>query len=310
MTDGLLVVDKPVGPTSHDVVARMRRVLGERRIGHTGTLDPAASGVLMLVVGRATRLARFMATDTKTYEAVVRLGASTDTYDAQGQVTGPTYTGSMPSSQQVEQALAAFVGPGVQRPPAYSAKKMGGRRSYDVARRRARAGQAPVAPAPVAVSVDRLELTSCAGGDVGLVITCSAGFYVRSLAHDLGERLGTGAHLVALRRTRVGDLTLADARALGDIDRDREAALAALVPMARLLPSMPSMILTPGGIARIARGQDVGRGEAARATGPGQAAGRSVPPGGWVRLLAPNGDLVAVAVVEASGLLHPAVVLK
>src|SRR5712671_6150431 len=139
--DGVLVVDKPVGPTSHDVVARVRRILGEPRIGHTGTLDPMASGVLPLVVGRATRLVRFLTADDKRYEATIRFGFSTDTYDAQGQPASPRYEGMMPSRDAVEDALGVFRGTFLQQPPAFSAKKIDGRRSHKLARARRRAAQ-------------------------------------------------------------------------------------------------------------------------------------------------------------------------
>src|SRR5438552_1546326 len=137
--DGLLVIDKPVGPTSHDVVARVRRILGERRVGHTGTLDPLASGVLLLVIGRATRLAQFLSADMKRYEATIRLGFSTDTYDALGQPTTATYQGALPSAERIEEALNLFRGTFAQQPPAFSAKKIDGRRSYRIARAHRRA---------------------------------------------------------------------------------------------------------------------------------------------------------------------------
>jgi tRNA pseudouridine55 synthase len=202
--DGLLVVDKPAGPTSHDVVARMRRVLDERRIGHTGTLDPAATGVLALVLGRATRLAQFLTDSSKSYEAVVRLGVATDTGDAQGRAIGPVGGRPVPSRDAIEEALQGFRGTFLQQPPAFSAKRIGGKRSHDLAR----AGVASVLPAPVSVTVHRLDIVGADGDCVTLNLECSAGFYVRALAADLGERLGVGAHLVALRRTRAGDCTL------------------------------------------------------------------------------------------------------
>src|SRR5437762_10622266 len=136
--DGLLVIDKPAGPTSHDVVVRIRRVLGERRVGHTGTLDPAATGVLPLVLGRATRLARFLSAGEKSYEAVVRLGIATDTQDAEGVATGAAHAGPFPARQAIDSALDAFRGTFLQQPPAYSAKKIDGRRSYRLARARSR----------------------------------------------------------------------------------------------------------------------------------------------------------------------------
>src|SRR5919197_1069242 len=205
--DGLLLVDKPAGPTSHDVVERMRIALGERRIGHTGTLDPAATGLLPLVLGRATRLARFLSSCDKGYEAAVRLGLNTSSGDADGDPIGPSYDGALPSREAIEQALDAFRGTLAQQPPAFSAKRIGGRRCYDLAGRgRLHPGEGPVAvqPAPVTVIVHRIDLASYDGDTVTLTLDCSAGFYVRSLASDLGRQLGTGAHLTRLRRTRSG----------------------------------------------------------------------------------------------------------
>ena len=203
--DGLLVIDKPSGPTSHEVVARVRRALGERRIGHTGTLDPAATGVLPLVLGRATRLARFLSASDKSYEAVVRLGVATDTYDGAGTPAGPSYQGALPSREAIDRALDAFRGTFLQQPPAYSAKKIDGRRSYSLARAAARsAGDgiersstgAGALPTPVSVTTHSIVLVSVEGDRVTLNVSCSAGFYVRALAHDLGVRLGIGAHLL------------------------------------------------------------------------------------------------------------------
>ena len=145
--DGLLIIDKPAGPTSHDVVARMRRALHEPRIGHTGTLDPAATGVLLLVLGRATRLARFLSASDKSYEAVVRLGFSTDTLDARGRTTGPVSQASLPSREAIDAALDAFRGTFLQQPPAFSAKKIDGTRSHKLARARMRAADARLKPA-------------------------------------------------------------------------------------------------------------------------------------------------------------------
>ena len=220
--DGLLVIDKPPGPTSHDVVARMRRVLGERRIGHTGTLDPAASGVLPLVLGRATRLARFMSGSRKRYEAVVSFGQATDTYDAEGLPVGERSL-AIPSRTQIESALDTFRGTFEQQPPAFSAKKIAGRRSYESARA-ARVKPQPAGPGlpvPVSVTVHDLAIVALAGDQLTLSIECSAGFYVRSLAHDLGVRLGVGAHLAALRRTASAGLTLDVAITLDVAERSR-----------------------------------------------------------------------------------------
>ena len=327
--DGLLVIDKPIGPTSHDVVAHLRRTLGERRIGHTGTLDPLASGVLPLVVGRATRLARFLASSDKAYEAEVELGSSTTTYDREGEVVGTPYEGEWPSRHRIETALMGFRGTAWQTPPRYSAKKIAGRRSYRTARssaKRAEAGMtdepSPI-PAPVVVSVRVLELIEV---DVErlplrlrLRLECSAGFYVRSLAHDLGERLGTGGHLVALRRTRSGDLRLDAAVALDTATSSPTAALAALIPIAKMLPGLPAVTLSEEGVRLATCGQDVGPGLVAptsthvfAGTAPAAEENEDTDAGCPVhfRLLAPDGELVAIAErVPKSGLLHPSVVL-
>src|SRR5262245_45210446 len=196
--DGLLVVDKPEGLTSHDVVAIARRVLGEKRIGHTGTLDPLATGVLALACGRATRLVRFLTASDKDYEATVLFGVTTDTLDVTGEET--SRSGASPSRDTLAAALRAFEGEQLQVPPAYSAKKVGGRRAYDFARQ-----DEPVELAAVPVRLSRLELLDFGNNRCRLTLTCSAGFYVRSLVRDLGERCGTGATLEALRRTRSGE---------------------------------------------------------------------------------------------------------
>jgi tRNA pseudouridine55 synthase len=304
--DGLLIVDKPVGPTSHDIVARVRRAFGEPRIGHTGTLDPMASGVLPLVLGRATRLARFLSATEKTYVAVVRLGMATDSHDADGQPIGDPYDGAMPDSAAIERALDSFRGTFLQQPPRFSAKKIGGIRSHALARQqRARQATPQPAAAPVAVTVSDLRLLGARGADVELALTCSAGFYVRALAHDLGQRLGTGAHLAALRRTRAGDLRLEDAIPLDVIVGDAGAAAAAkaIVPMGRMLPTLPAAALSGEGVRRARHG---------RSLGP-QDFSTPVPPAasGFTRLLDSAGDLVGVAepMMHGAGVLHPVVIL-
>jgi tRNA pseudouridine55 synthase len=198
-------VAKPAGPTSHDVVDIVRRALGERRVGHLGTLDPFAKGLLVLVVGRATRLAPFAAGWPKSYEGVIRLGVTTDTDDATGAIvaTAP-WTGVTPA--QLAQVIGNFRGGYEQRPPAYSAVKIEGERAY----RRARRGEA-VAPEPRAVEIRELEIVEAAVPDLRFRATVSAGTYLRSLARDIGAALGCGAHLTALRRTSVGPLKLEDA---------------------------------------------------------------------------------------------------
>jgi tRNA pseudouridine55 synthase len=323
--DGLLLVDKPSGPTSHDVVARVRRALREKRIGHTGTLDPMATGLLPLVLGRATRLAQFLTLSDKSYDAVVRLGFATDTADAQGQTVGPVHHGPFPSRGAIEAALDAFRGTFEQQPPAFSAKKIDGQRSYKLARnarlkpRAAEEAAAPVPPAlpalpappavpalparpaPVSVTVHRLDIVSVESDQVTLRVDCSAGFYVRSLAHDLGVRLGTGAHLSALRRTRSGAFTLAGAIELAIAERDPERAAAAILPMSAMLPGLAPVVLTAGGVLHAQQGRELGPQDGvAPRTG---AADR-------VRLLDEAGELVGIGEPSSTpGLLHPSVIL-
>lgn len=297
--DGLLVIDKPAGPTSHDVVSRMRRVLGERRIGHTGTLDPNASGVLPLVLGRATRLAKFLSGGDKTYEAVVRLGVATDSYDGEGTQVGALWHGPLPARDDVERALADFRGTFMQQPPAYSAKKIDGERSYKAARAARSAG--PANPAPpalpaVSVTVHSLELLSIEAEEVTLRVVSSAGFYVRSLAHDLGTRLGVGAHLSALRRTMSSGLSLDDATALEFAEQSREDALEAVRPMESMLPGFAQVVLTDETLLRALHGRDIAATE---------------PVSGPVRLVDQLGQLVGIGEpTGVPGVLHPSVVLR
>ena len=323
--DGLLVIDKPIGPTSHDVVARVRRILDERRIGHTGTLDPAASGVLPLVVGRATRLARFLSAADKTYEAVIRVGVSTDTYDAEGQPTEPAYRGPLPLREDVDHALDAFRGTFDQRPPAYSAKKIGGTRSYRLARRAAHpsrsdapphtgASQAHVLPEPIAVTVKRIEILEVAADMVRLRVDCSSGFYMRSLAHDLGQALGIGASLWALRRTRSGDISIASAASLAAVEAGGgRTALGLLIPLSGMLLAFPSVALTPEGVRRAANGRNLGAGDTLTALDAARFSSEAAHPASVVRfrLLDASGCLVGIAepALEEPELLHPSVVL-
>jgi tRNA pseudouridine55 synthase len=311
--DGLLVVDKPAGPTSHDVVARVRRALGERRIGHTGTLDPAASGVLALVLGRATRLARFLSAADKAYLAVVRFGVATDTYDADGTAVGARFAGTLPSREAVAAALDEFRGSYLQQPPAYSAKKVDGRRSYARAREASRTlpVQTHPLPAPAPVTAYRVELVTMGGELATLHVECSAGFYVRALAHDLGARLGCGAHLASLRRSRSGDVTVDGALSLDAIERDPTAAAAVVVPMSRMLPGLAAVTLTGEGVNRALHGRDLGPADTEKGVGslfPDDA--KKTPDPFFVRLIAPDGELVAIAAPKTgSALLHPLVVL-
>jgi tRNA pseudouridine55 synthase len=328
--DGLLVVDKPAGPTSHDVVARARRLLREQRIGHTGTLDPMATGVLLLVLGKATRLAKFLSASDKSYEAVVRLGFATDTADAQGRPVGPVHEGPMPSRAAIEAALAPFRGTFLQQPPAFSAKKIDGQRSYKLARDARRTPSQSVVsdhpdpdvsdrkasdtlqlPAPASVTAHAIRIVSVDGDRVTLQVDCSTGFYVRSLAHDLGDRLGVGGHLTALRRTASGGFTVEQAIGLEAAERDPERAAAAVLPLAAMLPGLPGLTLTPEGATRVAHGQDVRPQDQVSALNAQlSTAGPQPPaPSPFVKLLGSGGELLAIAEPAAGGLLHPSVVL-
>jgi tRNA pseudouridine55 synthase len=275
-----VLVDKPAGLTSHDVVHRLRRVLGTRAVGHTGTLDPFATGLLVVLVGRATRLARFVEAHVKRYGATARLGWATDTDDLTGAPLGAPATLEGLTESAVRAALQSLVGPQRQRPPRYSAKHVDGERSYRLARR----GR-PVDPAPVDVVVHQAELLRFAPPALEFRVTVSAGTYVRALARDLGERLGIGAHLVALRREAVGPLSVDDATPL-----DRVTAGSVLPPSA-VLGHLPSVELAE---------------QERLAVSHGRAVPTSTPSGDVALLHA--GELVAVARAEA-GWLRPAVVL-
>jgi tRNA pseudouridine55 synthase len=295
--DGVLVVDKPTGPTSHDVVSVGRRSLGTSKVGHTGTLDPMATGVLVLVIGRATRLARYMSGDVKVYEAQVTFGRATDTYDALGTTTHET--GQRPGRDALAAALAAFTGPIVQTPPAYSAKKIAGQAAYKLARR-----DEAVLPAPVTVTVHALELIAYDDGVATLSVQVSSGFYVRSLAHDLGTQLATGAHLSALRRTRSGAFHLGEALSWESLVGGGPAARAAVLPIDRLLPDIPAVTLAPAEVARVKHGQTVQAVLAPGLTGP------------TLRLLDEGGRLVGMAEASpqpatsvAPSVLRPVVIL-
>lgn len=301
---GVLIVDKPAGPTSHDVVAVARRALGSRKVGHLGTLDPLATGVLPLVVGRATRLAPLFAGASKQYEAVVRLGLATDTCDVGGAVIGGSEAGGgapspPPSPEAVTAAAAGFAGSFEQRPPAVSAKKIAGVRAYDLARR-----ARPVELPPVRVTVDTLDVLSIDGLRVRLRIACSSGFYVRALARDLGEALGCGGCLEALRRERHGRFTLDDAAPLDRVVDEGAAAAARLVPPEDLLPELPGVVVTPRGARRAAHGNPLGPADLVTVGSVSAEAGRR-----RVRVLDGGGRLLAIAEPLAGGVLHPRIVL-
>jgi tRNA pseudouridine55 synthase len=248
---GILVVDKPRGWTSHDVVARVRRLAGQRQVGHGGTLDPLATGLLPLGLGSATRLLEYLAEGGKTYEATVRLGAATNTYDAEGEVVAEAPWQHV-SESALREALRRFSGTIEQRPPAFSAIKRGGRPLYALARR----GEAVEAP-PRTVTIHAIVLLRFAPPEFELRVDCSGGTYIRSLAHDLGRALGSAAHLAALRRTRVGGLTLAEATTLDALDHGGRALLEArLLPADRAVLHLPAVRLDDAGADAVRHGRE------------------------------------------------------
>ena len=297
--DGILIVDKPIGPTSHDVVGLVRRLAATKRVGHGGTLDPFASGVLPLFLGRGTRVVEFHLADRKRYRATVCFGASSSTDDLEGELTPSS--GPPPTREAVEAGLAGLTGPISQRPPAYSAVKVGGRRAYALAR----AGEIVIL-AERQVTIHALALVSWDGGDPDrpiaiLDVECSAGTYIRALARDLGEGLGSAAYLGALRRTAAGPFLEADAIPLDTVRAaaaDDPAAVARLLrPIDTGLERFPDVALTPDELDAVARGQFI------------RPAAGFEPGAERYRLRAPDGALAAVATEAPHGRLAPDKVL-
>lgn len=250
---GVLVVDKPVGLTSHDVVQVVRKGTNIRRAGHTGTLDPRASGVLVILVGPAVRLSEYVSASDKRYQAVVRLGASTDTYDADGRIVSTSPVDKI-TEERFEDALQTFVGEIEQVPPPYSAVKVKGRRAYEMARE----GE-EVDLAPRRIKVYSLELLEWAPPEAVIDVYCSSGTYVRSLAHDLGEKLGCGAHLIGLRRTKSGRFTLREAVPLRKLRESFEDGnwYQYLIPAAEALSDWPSIELSNEQVEAIRHGHRI-----------------------------------------------------
>lgn len=251
---GVLVVDKPVGMTSHDVVQAIRNGTGIRRAGHTGTLDPRASGVLVILVGPAVRLSEYVSASDKRYQAVIRLGASTDTYDADGRFTQQTSAPVNVTEQQFEETLKQFVGEIEQTPPPYSAVKVQGRRAYDMARQ----GE-EVDLAPRKITVHHLEVLEWAPPEVVVDVHCSSGTYVRSLANDMGNALGCGAYLVGLRRTKSGRFSLRDATPLRKLQEAFQTGkwYQLLIPAAEALGDWPAIELDPDEVEAIKHGHRI-----------------------------------------------------
>ncbi|HEY7634751.1 MAG TPA: tRNA pseudouridine(55) synthase TruB [Gemmatimonadales bacterium] len=275
-------MDKPVGITSHDAVDQVRRRLGIRQVGHTGTLDPFATGLLVVLVGRATRLARFVEGQPKTYLATARLGTRTDTDDLTGTVLTQVSHPTALSENEVRSALAGFIGVQPQRPPSYSAKRVEGERSYRLARRGAQ-----VAPADVIITVYGIELLAYRFPDVSFRAIVSAGTYMRAIGRDLGDRLGLGAHLISLRREAIGSLVVGDAVALDSVGPGD------LLPASQVLRHLPVLELDPETRRAVAHGRPI----------PGDCGGADHA------ALVHQGELVAVAKADA-GWLRPTVVLE
>ena len=279
------MVDKPAGPTSHDVVARVRRIAGTRRVGHTGTLDPMATGVLVLCLGKATRLIPYIeemgGVDAKEYEAHIRFGFETTTDDAEGEPRGEAVPAADLNAADVAAALAAFTGEIDQVPPAFSAKKVAGERAYAMARR----GE-EVELKPVRVHVGSAELLGLDGDVARVRFACSRGTYIRALARDLGRALGVGAHLVSLRRTRSGVAELGRAVRLDDLSP--ESLSAALIPMMAALETWPSVAAGESEAADLRLGRAVNLGKARDTAGT------------KVRICDREGRLVALASSDGS----------
>ncbi|MEO6446176.1 MAG: tRNA pseudouridine(55) synthase TruB [Gemmatimonadaceae bacterium] len=279
-TDAFLLVDKPAGLTSHDVVAIVRRALGTRKVGHSGTLDPFATGLLVLLAGRGTRLIRFVPDDPKEYQAVIRFGRETDTDDGTGQ---ETRTAAPPPPELVRESLAALTGSLSQVPPAYSAKHVNGQRAYALARR----GDAPDLP-PVPVVVHGWDVVAQDADSLTARVSCRAGTYIRALARDLGRLCHSAAHLEALRRTRIGPFSVDDA---DTIERLREGG-ARPQPLRLALGDIIEQVVDPEDARRVAHGMRIA------ATLPGERAA----------LLDEQGELIAIA-VRAGDEWQPDVVL-
>jgi tRNA pseudouridine55 synthase len=288
--NAVLIIDKPAGLTSHDVVNRVRRIVQQRSVGHLGTLDPLATGVLPLVVGNLTRLAQFYAFSEKTYEGTIRFGFATDTYDAEGEPTGPPQNVST-SLEQLQELARRFRGMIEQMPPPFSAKKIHGVPAYKLARTKKE-----VKLEPVQVEIKEFEITSCTGDRADFRARVASGTYIRSVAHDMGRELGCGGHLESLRRTSVAEFGIADAHILEQLE---DACTAGrldeiCVHPRKLLPEMPSVTATDEAAAYIRSGRAVNLPEFSRAR--------------QVKVFCGQSELIAVATRIAGTLFHPKLV--
>jgi len=285
---GVLIVDKPAGMTSHDVVARVRRLTNERSVGHLGTLDPMATGVLPLVLGRMTRLAQFYLAAEKCYEGEIRFGFATNTYDAEGEPIGEPQAVGL-SLDQVRAAAARFRGSIQQTPPPFSAKKIAGVPAYKLARKKKE-----VDLKPIQVEIREFEILGMDGDKAGFRARVASGTYLRSVAHDLGQLLDVGAHLATLRRTRVAEFGLEDAHTLAELEQAQEVDSRFVHPR-RILPEFPSVTAPEESLARIRNGMAVNLPEMSRAP--------------LVKVFAGQAELVCIASRVAGTLFHPKVVL-
>jgi tRNA pseudouridine55 synthase len=281
--------DKPGGMTSHDVVARLRRITGEKSIGHLGTLDPMATGLLPLMLGNYTRLARFFGALEKHYTGSIRFGFATDTYDAEGVATTTAVEPAI-TLEQVRAAAACFLGETEQMPPPYSAKKIAGKPAYAIAR----AGQTPQLK-PARVTIAQLSLDELSGDTVTFTMQISSGGYVRSVAHELGQMLGCGAHLSSLRRTAAGPFSIEQAVTLDRLQREPDAIAAQLIHPRTLLPELPSVTADAATLGRLRNGMQINLPE--------------FSPAPCVKVFASQAELAAIAVRIAGTLFQPEVVL-
>ena len=290
--NGVLVIDKPAGLTSHDVVNRVRRLLGQRAVGHLGTLDPLATGVLPLVVGNLTRLAQFYLSTEKSYEGTIRFGFATDTYDSDGEPVGPVQNVDL-KIEQLRDLASKFRGVIEQVPPPFSAKKIHGIPAYKLARKKR-----GVSLQPVKVEIKEFQILSCDDNKAVFRATVSSGTYMRTVAYDMGREVGSGAHLASLRRTRVAEFTVEDSLELERIAETSPAGTAEelFVHPRRLLPQMPSVTATEEAAALIRSGRAVNLPEMSRAK--------------QVKVFYGQRELIAIATRVAGTLFHPGIVLS
>jgi len=311
--DGILVIDKPSGKTSHDIVETVRRLIGFRQIGHFGTLDPLATGVLVLALGRATRLARFYSGRRKRYTCAIRFGFATDTYDADGE---PLSQDSAPAldAEKLQALAAQFVGKIQQTPPAFSAKKIHGRPAHELARK-----HKPVNLEPVEVEVFEFRLTGVEGSIARFVVECGAGTYIRSLAHDMGQLYGCGAHLAEIARTAVGEFTSDHAVSLEDLVADAKSGKIAsrVIRLESLLPDLPRATVLPIVEKRVRHGAKFNLPLAQIQPGQttaAQGAPTELDSGDWkpsrLRVFNQQGQLIAIAEPVVPRTYQPLVVLE